>query len=169
MIWAARMALFVCLLEASVAAPPGPAPAPPALPVLTDPPVPPAIPGAGAVAGGNEDRAARKYEEMLSKMQAAVEEIAELYGNPSFLQVYTNDEDKASELKLRLASAGREKALRHDLEDLEKKREDVLGEIALREKESRRLTEKLVRQRAALDALSSALDQARKVSEDSAR
>jgi len=106
---------------------------------------------------------------MLAKMQSAVEEIAQLYGNPLFLQVYTNDEAKAAELKLRLADSGREKALRHDLADLEKKREEVLGDIALREKESRRLAEKLARQRAALDALSSALDQARKAAEDSAR
>ena len=151
---------FCCVLGMAAAAPSDPVPAAPAH---------------GGAAGGepgkktDEERAALRYEEMLAKMQSAVEEIALLYGNPLFLQVYTNDEARAAELKLRLSDSGREKALRGDLADLEKRKEDILGDIALRERESRRLAEKLARQRAALDALSSALDQARKAAEDSAR
>ena len=160
MIAAGRGFLFFCILGMAAAASQASA----APPTTHSAPLPVEM-----GARGDEERAAGKYEEMLAKMQAAVEEIAQLYGNPLFLQVFTNDEDKAAELKQRLAAAGRETALRHDLADLEKKREDLLGDVALREKESRRLTEKLVRQRAALDALASALDRARMAAEESAK
>lgn len=157
--------MYLCILGAAAGAPSVPVQVPvPSVPAAHS------APSGGESGGTTEDaRAALKYEEMLAKMQSAVEEIAQLYGNPLFLQVYTNDEAKAAELRLRLADSGREKALHHDLADLEKKKEEILGDIALREKESRRLAEKLARQRAALDALSSALDQARKAAEDSAR
>ena len=63
-----------------------PAPQPPA--------AAPAAPDMAALAD-------RRLDEMLNRMQAAVEEIAGLYGNPTFLQVFTNDPDRAAELKLR--------------------------------------------------------------------
>jgi len=98
-----------------------------------------------------------------------VEEIAQLYGNPVFLQVFTNDVDRASELKLRLKAARTGEDIRRELADLEKRREDLLGDIALKEREAARLGGRLVRQRAALDALSAAVEQARKAVEDTAK
>jgi predicted nucleic acid-binding Zn-ribbon protein len=106
---------------------------------------------------------------MLGKMQAAVEEIAQLYGNPVFLQVFTNDIDRAAQLKDRLRSARSGDDLRRELADLQKKRDDLLNDIALREREAARLTNKLVRQRAALDGLSDAVEQARKAVEETAK
>ena len=105
---------------------------------------------------------------MLAKMQAAVEEVAQLYGNPVFLQVFTNDMDQAAELKERLRLARSEKALRRDLSDLEKSRDEVMSDLALKQREASRLAARLVRQRAALDALAAAVEQARKAVEDTA-
>ena len=106
---------------------------------------------------------------MLGRMQASVEEIAQLYGNPAFLQVFTNDRERASELKQRLRSAGSGEELRRELSVLQKKRDDLLGDIALKARESSRLAEKLARQRAALDAVASAVEEARKAVEDTSR
>jgi len=114
-------------------------------------------------------RADKRYDEMLDKMQAAVEEIAQLYGNPLFLQVFTNDLDRASELKARLRAAKTEDDIRNELADLEKRRGELQGDIALKEREAARLAGKLVRQRAALDALSAALEQVRMAVEDTAK
>jgi hypothetical protein len=114
-------------------------------------------------------RADKRYEEMLDRMQAAVSEVAQLYGNPVFLQVFTNDVGRASELKQRLKAAQSDDDVSRELSGLEKKREDLLGDIALKEREATRLTSKLARQRAALDALAAAVEQARKAVEDTAR
>lgn len=103
----------------------------------------------------------KRYQEMLSKMRDAVEEIAQLYGNPVFLQVFTNDEGRAAELKLRLHAEHTVEEVRREVSDLEKRREDLLGDIALKNKEASRLSERLARQRAALEALASAIEQAR--------
>jgi hypothetical protein len=111
----------------------------------------------------------RRLDEMLNRMQAAVEEIAGLYGNPTFLQVFTNDPDRAAELKLRLRTNRRGDALQAELKELEAKRQELLGDIALRQREAERLAGRLVRQRAALDGLSSALEAARKAVEDTAK
>jgi hypothetical protein len=114
-------------------------------------------------------RADKRYDEMLGKMQSAVEEIAQLYGNPVFLQVFTNDIDRAAQLKDRLRSARSGDDLKKELADLQKKRDELLNDIALREREAARLTNKLVRQRAALDGLADAVDQARKAVEETAK
>jgi len=106
---------------------------------------------------------------MLNKMQAAVEEIAQLYGNPIFVQIFTNDTERASELKLRLKAAKNEDDIRRELAELKKKRDELLNDIALKERETNRLTGRLVRQRIALEAVATALDQARKAVEDTAR
>jgi hypothetical protein len=135
-------------------APPGPstaAPAPAGLPFTPE---------------EADRRASRRYEEMLDKMQAAVEEIAQLYGNPVFLQVFTNDPERASELKQRLKAAQTSEAIRLDLAALERKRNDLLNDIALREREVGRVSVRLQRQRAALDAIAAAIEQARKAVED---
>jgi hypothetical protein len=113
-------------------------------------------------------RADKRYEEMLDRMRAAVEEVAELYGNPIFLQVFTNDTGRATELKERIRATQTTEDVGRELTGLEKKRDDLLNDIALKQREAARLTTKLSRQRAALDALASAIDQARKAVEDTA-
>jgi hypothetical protein len=122
-------------------------------------------------AGWNESerRADKRYEEMLDRMQAAVEEVAQLYGNPVFLQVFTNDAERASELKQRLKASRTGDEIRREVADLEKRRDDLLGDIALKERESARLSGKLVRQRTALDTLAKAVEQARAAIEETAK
>ncbi len=136
-----------------------------------DPVTKPATNAVGPAAAENDSnaRADKRYDEMLGKMRAAVEEIAQLYGNPVFLQVFTNDIDRASELKERLRSARSGADLRRELADLQKKRDDLLNDIALREREAVRLTSKLARQRSALDALADAVEQAKKAVEETAK
>jgi hypothetical protein len=114
-------------------------------------------------------RADSRYEEMLGKMQAAVEEVAELYGNPVFLQIFTNDATRAAELKQRLRSARGNDDSRKEIAELEKRRDELRGDVALKEREAARLANRLVRQRAALDALATAIDQARKAVEDTTK
>ena len=82
-------------------------------------------------------RADKRYEEMLERMQSAVEEIAQMYGSPLFLEVFTNDSDRASALKQRLRSAGSAYEIQTELEELKKKREELLNDIALKEREGR--------------------------------
>jgi parvulin-like peptidyl-prolyl isomerase len=114
-------------------------------------------------------RADKRYDEMLGKMQAAVEEVAQLYGNPVFLQVFTNDEERASRLKERLKLAKSGDDVGREVVDLQKKRDDLLNDIALKQREADRLTNRLVRQRAALEALAEAVEQARKAVEETTR
>jgi septal ring factor EnvC (AmiA/AmiB activator) len=102
-------------------------------------------------------------------MQAAVEEVAQLYGNPTFLQVFTNDAERASELKRRLNAAQSGDEIVKELAKMKATRDELLDDIALKEKEAARLSAKLVRQRAALDALATALDQARTAVEDTTK
>lgn len=131
---------------------------------------PPADPSGGAPAEAADAgaRADARFEEMLSKMQASVEEIAGLYGNPLFLQVFTNDPQKADELKMRLKAYRKGEELERENAALEKRRSELLGDLALKQRESSRLAARLVRQRAALDALAAALEAARRAAEDSA-
>ncbi len=122
-----------------------------------------------AESGESAKRANKRYKEMLDKMQAAVEEIAQLYGNPVFLQVFTNDVEQANELKLRLNSAKTGNDIRQEISDLEKRLDELKSDIALKEREANRLASKLVRQRSALDALSTAMEQARTAVEETAK
>jgi len=126
---------------------------------------------AGVATSANDSiaRADKRYDEMLEKMQSAVEEIAQLYGNPVFLQVFTNDIERATELKDRLRSARSGEELRRELAEMEKKRDELLNDIALKEREAAKLTSRLVRQRVALDALADAVEQARKAVEETAK
>jgi hypothetical protein len=135
----------------------------------SNPTVNPAPDAGAASPNDGAARADKRYDEMLGKMQAAVEEIAQLYGNPVFLQVFTNDEERASQLKERLRLAKTGDDVGHELADLQKKREELLNDIALKQREADRLTSRLVRQRAALEALSEAVDQARKAVEETTR
>jgi uncharacterized protein YjiS (DUF1127 family) len=123
-------------------------------------------PGAEAAQSEASSRASKRYEEMLAKMQAAVEEVAQLYGNPVFLQVFTNDTERAAQLKERLRLARSEKEVRREVSDLQRQRDDVLNDLALKQREASRLAARLVRQRAALDALAGAVEQAKKAVEE---
>jgi hypothetical protein len=117
----------------------------------------------------SEVLASKRYDEMLNKMQAAVEGIAGLYGNPTFLQVFTNDVGSASELRERLKNDRRTKEIRSEIEGLEKRRDELLSDIALKELQTGKLEEKLIRQRTALDALATAVEQARRAVEDTVK
>jgi chromosome segregation ATPase len=110
-----------------------------------------------------------RYDEMLSKMQAAVEEVAQLYGSPLFLQVFTNDTERATELRERLKADQRIHVIRMEIEKLEGQRTALLNEIASRQKQATALGEKLVRQRIALDSLAAAVEQARRAVEDTTK
>src|ERR1700722_5277545 len=89
----------------------------------------------GASLGGDRgksnttDAAEKRYDEMLGKMREAVEGIAASYGNPMFIQVFTNDLEKAVVLKRRLQSAKRGDEIRLELSSLEKRRDDLISEI----------------------------------------
>jgi hypothetical protein len=114
-------------------------------------------------------RADKRYEEMLSRMQASIEEIAQMYGNPVFLQIFTNDVARASELKQRLHAEKTALEVEKDLRDLALKREGLLDDIALKEREAAKLTRRLAVQRAALDAVAGAIEQARTAVEDTSK
>jgi DNA repair ATPase RecN len=116
-----------------------------------------------------ESRASERYDEMLGRMQNALEEIAQQYGNPLFLQVFTNDPERAAELKARLISDRRAEDIRRELVSLERRRADLLSDLAFKEQQTKKLEEKLVRQRTALDALATAIEQARRAVEDTSR
>jgi hypothetical protein len=116
-----------------------------------------------------ENRADKRYDEMLGKMRDAVQEIAQLYGNPTFLQIFTNDMGKASELKEMLKAARGSEEIKREIQDLEKKRDELMNDIALKERETAKLSERLVRQRAALDSVAAAVDQAKTAVEGTAR
>jgi hypothetical protein len=130
---------------------------------------PAAVPHEAPSQQDSAQRADKRYEEMLGRMQAAVEEVAQLYGNPLFLEVFTNDEEKASQLKERLRAASTGEEIRREVKDLQDRRDALLNDIALRQREAARISDRLVRQRAALEALAGAMDQARKAVEDTAR
>jgi len=160
-----RWCLFAMLvLEAASAGAGPPDPPPEQAPKLSQAPA-----TAQTDRADSEERAKKRYEEMLNRMQASVEEIAEMYGNPVFLQVFTNDEGRASELKLRLRTAKNSDEIAREMSDLQKRRDDLLNDIALKARESARLAEKLARQRAALDALAAAVEDARKAVEDTSK
>jgi len=126
-------------------------------------------PAPAGAAAASETKADKRFEEMLDRMQAAVQEVAELYGNPVVLQVFTNDASRAADLKQRLSAARSGSEIRAELASLQKRREELLADIALKQREATRLASKLSRQRAALDALGSAVEQAQRAVEDTAK
>jgi hypothetical protein len=111
----------------------------------------------------------KRYEEMLDRMQTAVEEVAELYGNPEFLQVFTNDAGRADDLRRKLAAARGAEDANLELASLKKRRDELAADIALKEREAAKLSAKLQRQRLALDALAAAVEQARRAVEDTTK
>jgi uncharacterized protein YjiS (DUF1127 family) len=153
------------LIGQAFSAAPGPSDMPPSQTSKNDV----AAASAASIETESASRADKRYEEMLDKMQAAVEEIAQLYGNPVFLQVFTNDVERATELKQRLRAARSDEEIRRELAEMEKKRDDLLNDIALKEREAANLASRLVRQRVALDTLAVAVEQARKAVEESSK
>jgi hypothetical protein len=130
----------------------------------------PSVPAEPATAGKDApNRADRRYEEMLSRMQSSIEDIAQMYGNPVFLQIFTNDVARASELKERLHAEKGAQEMQKELRELTLKREGLMDDIALKDREAARLTRKLAAQRAALDALAGAIEQARTAVEDTSK
>jgi hypothetical protein len=111
-------------------------------------------------------RADQRYDEMLERMKAAVQEIAQLYGNPVFLQVFTNDPVRAAELKERLSAIRSKQDAEKAEAQLLKGREELMADIALKDRESKRLSMRLAKQRVALDSLAAAVEQARRAVED---
>ena len=103
----------------------------------------------------NDDRA---LKEMFGKMRAAVEEIAALYGDPLVVQVFTNDRTKAAELRARLAETESLAALRSETETLKAERGKLEDEVARDRRQAALLSDRLARQRAALDVVAKAVD-----------
>ena len=95
---------------------------------------------------------------MFGKMRAAVEEIAALYGDPLFVQVFTNDRTKAAELRARLAETESLAALRSETETLKAERGKLEDEVARDRRQAALLSDRLARQRAALDVVAKAVD-----------
>jgi hypothetical protein len=130
------------------------------------------VPGPIQAANVDKDapsRADKRYEEMLSRMQASIEDIAQMYGNPVFLQIFTNDVSRASELKQRLHAEKTTQEVEKELRELALKRESLMDDIALKEREAAKLTRRLAVQRAALDAVAGAIEQARTAVEDTSK
>src|ERR1700679_1052806 len=73
--------------------------------------------------------AEKRYQEMLSKMREAEEGIAESSGNPMFIQLFTNDREKAMMVKQRLQSTKRGEEIRFELSSLEKRRDELMSDI----------------------------------------
>jgi hypothetical protein len=130
------------------------------------------VPGPAQAAAVDKDapsRADKRYEEMLSRMQASIEDIAQMYGNPVFLQIFTNDVSRASALKQRLHAEKTTQEVEKDLRELALKRDSLMEDIALKEREAAKLTRRLAVQRAALDAVAGAIEQAKTAVEDTSK
>lgn len=120
--------------------------------------VPPTSSLAGQVIPGTLDEASAR-KEMYGKMRSAVEEIASLYGDLPFVQVFTNDRGKAAELRARLSETDSIKRLRAETEALKAERSKLEDELARDRKQAALLSERLARQRAALTLVSRAVEQ----------
>ena len=108
---------------------------------------------------------ASRMDEMYQKMRRAVEDIAELYGSPRFVQVFTNDRLLADELRLRLRATDSLKQLNAQIEDLSHRCDRLKAELAKREAEAASASQRLARQRAAMNAVANAVDQANRAVE----
>ena len=117
--------------------------------------------------GSKAALAEQRYQEMLSRMQRSIEDIAQLYGNPLFVQLFTNDPPKAEEFRRRLALSEGTDELRARHEELIKRRDELAKVVALQERESASMGERLARQRAALDSVVKAVEAAQRAIEGS--
>ncbi|HEY1792957.1 MAG TPA: hypothetical protein VGG34_08555 [Opitutaceae bacterium] len=111
----------------------------------------------GADVGAKAD----KPDEMFEKMRTAVEEIAGTYGDPPFIQIFTNDPKAAEAMQLKLRELGGDKAAKSELGALEKVRDKLNADLAKRAKEKKQLEDKIREQSRQLDDLAAAIARAR--------
>lgn len=114
------------------------------------------------------ERAASREREMYVKMDRAVQDIAQLYGNPRFVRTMSNDPDLAAEFKARIQATRDTESIRAEVADLTQRREALKDEVALLEREAEAAKAKLARTRATLDAVQTTLGQATRTIESSA-
>lgn len=110
-----------------------------------------------------------REKEMLSRMDAAVQQVAGLYGNPRFVRLVTNDAAAAKQFQERLEISRSRDSLRGELAELEKRKKQLDEDIALRSKTLTDMDGRLIRSRAALDAISKAGDDMKRLVEDAAK
>ena len=125
------------------------------------------LPADTALGASKVALAEQRYQEMLSRMQRSIEDIAQLYGNPLFVQLFTNDPPKAEEFRRRLVLSEGTDELRARHEELIKRRDELTKVVALQERESASMGERLARQRAALDSVVKAVEAAQRAIEGS--
>jgi hypothetical protein len=70
-----------------------------------------------------------QYEEMITRMKMAVEDVAAQYGNPSFAQVFTNDSVRAKVLRRRMEILKQVDRLNAEIAVLETRRTQSLQEL----------------------------------------
>ena len=73
--------------------------------------------------------AAARRAEMITRMRLAVEQIAAEYGNPTFAQVFTNDNVQAQILRKRVQLLHRAEAINAEITALEKQKLQIRGEV----------------------------------------
>jgi hypothetical protein len=113
--------------------------------------------------------AAEREQDMFGKMDAAVQQVAGLYGNPRFVRLMTNDPAAADQFKARLDLTKARETLAAEVTDLEKKKAALDSEIAIREQTLADMDGRLIRARAALDAFGKAGDEMKRMIEDAAK
>ncbi len=97
------------------------------------------FPGANPVASANNtgsyasstpiDKDSPQYADMIYKMRESVQRIASEYGNPAFAQVFTNDKDRAEEIRNKLKVLESHEALAQINEALSKRESELRMEI----------------------------------------
>ena len=109
-----------------------------------------------------------REQEMLKRMDDAVQQIAGLYGNPRFVRLMTNDPSAAEQFKTRLELARSRDELASSVKLLEDKRADLDAQIALRTKTLTDMDSRLMRARAALDTISESGERMKRLIEEAA-
>lgn len=111
----------------------------------------------------------QREHEMLTKMDAAVQEIAGFYGNPPFVRLLTNDGRSAATFKERLALGKKISDIRKELADLEAARNNLLADLALRRDTLKKLDQQILDTRSTIDAIGKLVADTQKAIEDSVR
>lgn len=98
-----------------------------------------------------------RYKVMYEEMNHAVAEVARRYGNPPFTQIQTNEREKATAIRKRLADLDRHEALTLELEQAEQQLAQVRDQVKRRTEQLARVEENLVRTREELNRAESTL------------
>lgn len=106
--------------------------------------------------------------EMLSRMDEAIQTIAGRYGNPRFVRLMTNDPAASEQFKARLELARSRGELAAALDELELKRAELDAQIELRTKTLAEMDARLIRARSALDVVSESTDRIKRFVEGAA-